>query len=159
MVRVGSVQPFATTRGVPQPKFSPSMFGNARTSPFGSTAMISARPSPSSSPQPARRGSYQPYTTTRGVPQPNISPSTIANARPSPFGSTALISARPFPYTSPFRARVGSVQPFATTRGVPQPKFSPSTFGNARTSPFGSTETNSARASPDNELPPSIRLT
>src|SRR6266542_2166490 len=49
------------------------------------------------------------------------------------------------------RVAAGLVQRLPTTRAAPQPKFSPSMLANARSSPFGSTETRSSRPSPDSE--------
>src|SRR6266542_3968302 len=147
-VRPGSNQPLATTRGVPQLKFIPSMFGNARTSPLRSNAIRSSRPSPSRSAKTVRPGSNQPLATTRGVPQLKFIPSMFGNARTSPLRSNAIRSSRPSPSRSAKTVRSGSVQPLATTRGSPQLKFIPSMFGKARTSPLTSNAIRSSRPSP-----------
>src|SRR6266542_3389626 len=151
--RAGSNQPLPTTRAAPQPKLSPSMLANARSSPFGSTETRSSRPSPLRSAKRTRAGSNQPLPTTRAAPQPKFSPSMLANARSSPFGSTETRSSRPSPLRSAKRTRAGSNQPLPTTRGVSQLKLSPSMLAKARSSPFGSTETRSSRPSPDSEAP------
>src|SRR6266542_4332290 len=152
-VAAGLVQPLPTTRGVSQLKLSPSMLANARSSPFGSTETRSSRPSPLRSAKRTRAGSNQPLPTTRAAPQPKFSPSMLANARSSPFGSTETRSSRPSPLRSAKRTRAGSNQPLPTTRGVSQLKLSPSMLAKARSSPFGSTETRSSRPSPDSEAP------
>src|SRR6266542_59257 len=98
-------------------------------------------------------GLVQPLPTTRGVSQLKLSPSMLANARSSPFGSTETRSSRPSPLRSAKRTRAGSNQPLPTTRAAPQLKLSPSMLAKARSSPFGSTETRSSRPSPDSEAP------